>query len=359
MAEGSTIKDTFRRLSWLQHRPGWGAVANGVRNIAAFALRTKRAGHLPSLVKIDISPQCSLACPHCLHANPAGRGRPLLDAQDFKSAKRMSVEEFSAIIEQLKGETLAVSLFYYGDPLAHPDLDEMIELTRKAGLAVHITTHFSYNFTEARIRRLVDSGLSHLTVAVDGASQESYGTTRVRGRLDWVLKNLTELTAYKRQRQLSHPFVEVQHLKFPHHRPDEEDIIRGWVTDMGVDKFTVLNGLRFNSDGDLYNVVDDDPEGEMGQPLAGTMLPRCHWPFSSTVIKSNGDVIPCCLWRVGRQYVPGEDGHALGNVFDTPLAQIWNGPNYQRLRHRVARPHSRNGAETSFCDGCPKLYEKA
>lgn len=350
------LRSAVRRLNWLQHRSGWRPASNALRNALAFALKRDQAAPLPSLVKIDISPQCHLACTHCLHANPEGRNRPLLSAQSFGKKDAMSFERYASIIDQLRGKVLAVSLFYYGDPLIHPEVDRMIAYARAAGLAVHLTTHFSYRFTEERIRRLVEAGPSHLTVAVDGATQASYGRTRIGGKLDLVLKNLEMITAYKRLLKLDLPYIEVQHIRFAHHAPDEARRVRSMVTAMGVDGFSSFDGLRFDDSGDLYNVVDDDSQTEDHGPARPTgPLPRCHWPYSSTVIKSDGDVIPCCLWRVGRQYVPGERSHAVGNVFDTPLERIWSSPAYQRLRSVVSNPDAQR-ASGSFCDGCPKLY---
>lgn len=277
-----------------------------------------------------------------------------MDAQVFGKSSRMSVDQFAAIVEQLSGRVLALSLFYYGDPLIHPDLDKMIRIARAAKLAVHITTHFSYPFQAERIRQLVDAGLSHITVAVDGASQETYGVTRVRGRLDLVLNNLKMLVDYKREQGVSLPYVEVQHLEFPHHPPGEKERVRRIVMAMGVDHWKCFTGLRYDASGDLYNVVDDVPAVPEGEPLPNRPLPRCHWPYSSAVIKFDGEVIPCCLWRVGQQYIPGGATRALGNVFKTPLAEIWNGPGYRALRRRVSRPADGRDGET-FCDGCPKL----
>lgn len=352
-----TLRKVWRRLKWLQAVPAISVLANGARNARAYVLRHDKAGDLPSVIKIDISPQCHLACPHCLHADPAGRDRPLLDAQQFRAKHRMSLEDFSAIISQIAGKTMAVSLFYYGDPLIHPDVDQMIAVARRAGLGVHITTHFSYKFTEQRIRRLVDSGLSHITVAVDGATQESYSQTRVRGQLDLVLKNLEMLTTYKRERGLSSPFVEVQHLRFPHHAPNEAAAVRQRVEAMGIDAFKTSRGQRFDADGQLYNVVDDDAERPgVLVPQPRRYAPRCHWPYSAAVIKSNGEVLPCCVWRAERQYVPGADTRAVGNVFSEDLASIWNGNRYRAIRQQVSGV---GGDARSFCEGCPRLYHRA
>lgn len=344
----------------MQDLPRVGPVLTLARNMLAFVTHSERAAAYPSIVKIDISPQCSLACTHCLHANPEGREKPLLGAQSFAKDDRMTLDQFASIIAQLDGKAMAVSLYYYGDPLIHPQIDSMIAIARRAGLGVHITTHFSYNFTKERIRKLVESGLSHLTVAVDGATQESYAMTRVRGRLEHVLANLAMVSVLKRELGRRHPYVEVQHLRFPHHPPGELERVRQLADDLGADKFTTYRGIHRTEKGDLYNVVDDGPEQDArgAPPTTGSVLPHCLWPYSSTVIRFDGAVIPCCLWRVGTQYAPGHDSYALGNIFEAPLAEIWNGGAYRRLRRQASNPAKEagtTGRTGSFCDGCPRL----
>ena len=361
----SLISGIFRRRSWFRQKPTFQKARNLAHNMTAYMTRSDVAAPLPSLVKIDISPQCALACSHCVHADPSGRGRSLLDKQVFKKSDRMELAQYSRVIEQIKDKALAVSLFYYGDPLVHPDIDAMIEVARKAGLEVHITTHFSYNFKEERISKLIDAGLSHITVAVDGATQEAYEQTRVGGRLDWVLANLKMMSDYKHAKNLKHPFIEVQHITFPHHAADELRRVRAMAEDLRADTFTSFEGLRFDERGDLYNVVDDDPMTvDAGPPRRAAVTPHCHWPFSSTVIRYDGDVIPCCLWRSGRQYVPeGErDPHLLGNVFKEPIEAIWNGERYKALRRQVLNPcktDSDPAHGATFCDGCPRLCKPA
>jgi MoaA/NifB/PqqE/SkfB family radical SAM enzyme len=253
---------------------------------------------------------------------------------------------------------MAVSLYYYGDPLIHPQLDDMIRVARAARSGVHITTHFSYRLSMERIRRLVDSGLSHITVALDGSSQEQYGRTRVNGRLDLVPANLAMIAACKRERGSDVPVIEVQHLRFPHHPESEEDFVRKMALKLGADRFTTYRGVHRTPDGDLWNVVDDDvPAGATTIPADRKLTPRCLWPHSSTVIRFDGAVIPCCLWRVGRQYGSARDGIVLGNVFQTPLSAIWNGEAYRQIRRQVSNPvrDAQRRTAPSFCDRCPKV----
>lgn len=64
----------------------------------------------------------------------------------------------------------------------------------------------------------------------------------------------------------------------------------------------------------------------------------CRVPWFHTLIDSRGDVYPCCM---GHERLP-----RLGNVRDTPLAEIWNGPAYQAFRQEMQR------ARTAVCHRC-------
>src|SRR3990167_2721579 len=64
----------------------------------------------------------------------------------------------------------------------------------------------------------------------------------------------------------------------------------------------------------------------------GACNPRCHIPWQQMVIDADGTVNPCCYWSAYGNLNP-----ACGNLNDTPLLEIWNGPVYQNLRRNMAR----------------------
>jgi MoaA/NifB/PqqE/SkfB family radical SAM enzyme len=52
---------------------------------------------------------------------------------------------------------------------------------------------------------------------------------------------------------------------------------------------------------------------------------RCEFPWKSMHIKVNGDVYPCCFLS-----------KPMGNLLESGIDGVWNGPAYQRLRRSVA-----------------------
>jgi MoaA/NifB/PqqE/SkfB family radical SAM enzyme len=123
----------------------------------------------------------------------------------------------------------------------------------------------------------------------------------------------------------------------------------------GVDQFTSYWGHLHN-----YTDLTTSNYGVF-TPKADRRLPQCTWPYFSMQIKYNGDVIPCCYHRHGEQYAgPGADSRVVGNVFESSVWDVWNSREYQALRRIVASPR-RSLAEpelrTTFCDGCPTIFE--
>lgn len=350
------VQRSHRRKAWILSGMTARKALNLMLNCVGYVAGATSLPTLPSLVKADISPVCSLKCPVCLHASPEGRGKPLLAAQKFDRSDRMTANQFRHLVESFEGKTLAISLFYYGDPLAHPEVNSLCGIARSGGVNVHVTSHFSYSLSDAKVRKLADCGLTHLTVALDGSSAAIYSSTRIRGRFDWVVGNLRRIIAYRNENKRRHPFVEVQYVAHKHHPPLEAERVRALAGSCGADQFTSIPPYPID------NVVDEDPDNfDYGPARPKGALPKCHWPYTSTVVKHDGDVIPCCNYRAGQQFVADGDKRALGNVFQTPLREIWNSEAYRSIRRFVRDPSlaERDPAyRKSFCYGCPVLTER-
>ncbi len=340
-----------RRSGWFLRHTSLRRLANMATAVAEYVGKRDRIVAWPVVLKIDISPLCNLRCPTCVHADPGGS--EALESQSFHAGQLMTIDQYRRIIDECGDKSAAVSLCYLGDPLVHPDLFRMCGIAREAGLNVHISTNLSFPLTDERIRQLVTSGLTHLSVCVDGMSQATYQLTRVGGRVDWVLSNLERICSFRREIRQAYPRVEVQYIKF-RHNVDELEEARLRFREIGVDDVTEFWGS-------LHNYVDCDPGTyAVRGPKEKRLLPWCYWPYLFMVIKYNGDVIPCCNHRVGAQYGRTDDPRTMGNVFETSVREVWNSPQYRVLRRLVSDPglvKSDTSLEASFCCDCPRLFD--
>jgi len=345
------VQTVVRRRRWLFARLSLRKLWNLATTSVEFALRREKLHSKPAFVKIDISPICNLRCTVCVHADPGES--LLLRKQVFDKRHRMTPEQFQEIVDAVKGHATAVSLYTWGDPLTHPQLTELSRIASDAGLQVHASTNFSFKWTDQRIRDLVESGMTHLTVCVDGLSQEKYERTRVGGRIDWVLDNLERTIRFRNESGRQYPLVEVQYIRYQHNL-DELEPARRRCEELGVDEFASFWGA-------LHNYADREPGNyEVHGPKSTGALPGCYWPHYSVVVKWNGDVIPCCEHRMASQHAAGVDARTFGNVFEQPLSEIWNGPKYRQARRLVSDP-TRSDREPelkeNFCDGCFVIFD--
>ncbi len=314
-------------------------------------LRRKRLLSYPLAVKIDISPRCNLKCTVCVHAHANGDQR--LACQQFDKSQDMTLANFRRIIDQIRGRTAAVTLYYLGDPLIHPQVTEMCQVASEAGLCVQCSSNFSYPLSDERIDEIVASGVTHLRICIDGLEQKTYERTRVGGKIDLVIANLRRLVAAKRRLKRKFPKIEVQYIKFQHN-VHELTPARILCEQIGADQFTSFWG-------NLGNYVDANPGCYPVRRAKRRRwyLPRCVWPYVGMLIKQDGDVLPCCNHRQGEQYAAGGDCRALGNVFETSVREVWNSPAYQEIRRLSWNPRLSEKDDRhcrSFCESCPNLF---
>jgi MoaA/NifB/PqqE/SkfB family radical SAM enzyme len=345
---GRDLLNVLRRQSWFTDGLTPAKAHNLLLAVSSWVGKTEDVHGLPPTIKIDISPVCNLSCTVCVHAQP--HDRPELLSQRFEASHRMTMGQFKSLISQVEGVACAVTLHYLGDPLTHPDLDQMCRVARDAHLNVHWSSNFSFKLTDERIRNILTSGVSHLTACVDGFSQETYERSRVGGRLSLVLSNLERLCRFKKQLGLTYPKIEVQYLCYRHNLAERASA-QAFFDDVGVDLVTYAWG-------DVTNYVDLARNDTLG-PLGPSALPKCTWPYLSLVVKYNGDVIPCCVHRLGPQYAEGGEPRAIGNVFASSLSEVWRSQGYRRARRMVSSPEgaSEPGAREHFCHGCVRIYE--
>src|ERR1700686_3669469 len=108
----------------------------------------------PLLVHIIPIRRCNLACTYCN------------EFDDF--SKPVGFAEMFRRIDRLAEMGTAVMTISSGEPLLHPDLDQIIARMRKHGILSGVITN-GYLLTAERIERLNRAGLKYLQISIDNA----------------------------------------------------------------------------------------------------------------------------------------------------------------------------------------------
>ncbi len=133
-----------RRLRFLRTR------ARELRMIAKGLLSTKH----PLLVHIIPIRRCNLSCTYCNEFDEVSNPVPL--------------EEMKRRLDLLAGMGTSVITISGGEPLLHPQLDEVIGHIRRRGMIAGLITN-GYLLTSERIEGLNRAGLEHLQISIDNA----------------------------------------------------------------------------------------------------------------------------------------------------------------------------------------------
>ena len=333
----------YRRINWITRGLTLKKIINILKLFVSYILPVEFKNTYPLALKIDINSNCNLSCTTCVHANPASLD--ILSRQDF-SNPHMSFESYKLIIDEISPYSTSVSLYYLGDPIVSPNLLEFASYAFKSGLSVHVSTNFSRRLSDDYIIGLATSGITHFTVCLDGFTQEEYSKTRVGGDIELVKDNLTKLCLAKSRHNCSSLKIEVQSLVFNHNKY-QQHLISEFCNRIGVDTLTYLNGQ-------LSNYTDYNFDNLILHNIKPTsFLPKCWWPFLSTVILNDGEVIPCCQHRMGEVYTQSRPD-TLGNAFNSSIGSVWNSSSYRLLRKSMRNPSVYKKGFSSHSNFCAK-----
>jgi AdoMet-dependent heme synthase len=122
----------------------------------------------PRRIYWEITRACDLACRHC-------RAR----AMPEPGPGELSFEEATRVIDSLAEASPRPHLILTGgDPLKRPDFWDLFDHARERGLSVSVSPSATASVTDEALERLVDGGVSAMSVSLDGSTAELHDGMR-------------------------------------------------------------------------------------------------------------------------------------------------------------------------------------
>lgn len=238
-------------------------------------------------VYVEITNACNMHCSFC-----HGHSRPL---------RQMTEEEFGHILAALDGVTEYVYYHLMGEPLTHPQLPLFLKMAKERGFRSVITTNGT--LLARKGGAILDAGLHKIFVSLH-SFEEGSEEDHVR-YLDEVAAfanraaregTVTVLRLWNRGRDGGKNERALSHLR--------QALAGEWQENMRG--FRVRDKIHI-AWGDRFTWPD------LSAPYVGEDV-FCYGLSDHFGILADGTVVPCCL--------DGEGVIALGNIFDTPVADI-------------------------------------
>ena len=151
------------------------AASRKMRELGSIASAIADTGH-PYMAHIVPMRRCNLACTYCNEYDDISKPVP--------------IDEMVRRVEALGRLGTSVITISGGEPLLHPELDDVIRAIRKTGaIAGQITN--GYFLMPDRIKRLNDAGLDHLQISIDNVMPDEVSKKSLKV-LDAKLRMLAE-----------------------------------------------------------------------------------------------------------------------------------------------------------------------
>ncbi len=281
--------------------------------IAAVKPCLRQPGRLPAELEIEITSEPSLRIGGYPHGT-VSRGP-------------MSPDQFGQIVASCRPyDDICLTLGGFGEPLAHPQLKEIIAMAKAAGIfAINIETD-GRRLDDNLANMLLNSGIDVLSVFLDADSEELYRQVKGQGGFDELAARLeTFITA---SQKINGPQVVPHLVKTRRTMADMERFYDRWLTACGA---AVITG---------YN----DFAGQIHDQSVMNMCPPRRFPCRR-------------LWRClsiladGTATICSQDFKALypiGSAFETGVEQLWNGDKLNQLRQE----HLDNDYHHPLCNLC-------
>lgn len=263
----------------------------------------------PLTVYIEPTSRCNLSCSFCPQS---------LDDYEARAGDRrdMDMTLYRHLIEQMKEmKPKSLKLYFFGEPFLHPQIAEIMRLAVTVCDRVEVTTN-GMPLTPKHAQEVLDAGVHYLRVSVYPEARPAL-----------VARNVALLAEMREAQGKSLPVIcaKVFSLREKH---QIEVLYAGIVDEIMIDGFHTIGSefVQISQQGTASHVA-------------------CPYPFYNLVVKSNGDVVPCC--------VAWEDSLIVGNANHQTLAEIWAGEPLARI-HRL-HLEGRRG-ELAACAKCDTLF---
>jgi radical SAM protein with 4Fe4S-binding SPASM domain len=327
-------KDGLELLSKLTPRKAWNsALVMGSYHFSRLTGKAVHAG-LPISISFEPTTSCNLRCPEC----PSG-------LRSFTRPTGMLAESlFQKTINELKDTLLYLTFYFQGEPYLHPQFLEMVQYASSRKIYTATSTNAHY-LTDANARKTVESGLSRLTISIDGTTQETYQAYRVGGKLHKVLEGTRNIIRWKKELNSPTPHIIFQFLVV---KPNEHQIeeVQTLAAELGVDEvalktaqiYDYAQGSPLIPANERYTRYTKNPDGTYR--IKNKLLNHCWKMWHSCVITWDGMIVPCCFDK--------DAHHRLGDLKTSTFKRLWKNETYTNFRQLLLGARS----NIDMCRNC-------
>ena len=302
----------------------------------------------PQRLVLELTNACNLRCIMC------GRDEANFSLTTFDL-------EYLYSLEHLLNEVEEVTLFGWGEPTLHPQFEQILEYLNKFPVKKYFVTN------GMRLDRIKDAIFKHrvdiMAISLDGAKAETNNKIRINSDLDFIVKQLKDIVAIKKQNNLTYPYMNFVMTMFDRNIEELPELVK-LAAEIGLDEvkgvyLTVFSENLLNES--LYNKKEKvEKIFKEAYQLAQKLNIKLKLPYLQGEDVGGEDFHKPC-YVAWRDFFVGSDGYVRpcqsnatkffkydkNKTFD----EIWNSKEYQDFRQNV---NSGN-----MCEECKRCYQSS
>ena len=262
----------------------------------------------------------------------------------------MDLDTYRTILDEMAPTTAILSLYHQGEPLMHKSFVDLIKLARDRNIYT-VTATNGQLLTRKTSKEMVESGLDRIIISLDGTDQGSYSKYRIGGDFHKVANGIRFLSQARRSKRK--PFIVIQFLVFKHNQ-DQVTRIRKFGRRLGADR-VVIKSAQIEYHGSTETWMPDQKKyrrygrNEKGEwILKGKLTNRCRRLWYTTVITSDGLIVPCCFDKLAK--------YPMGSLTTATISQIWKNHDYHCFRRNALRHRKETEICTNCTEGMGRIY---
>ncbi|MGE3608720.1 MAG: radical SAM/SPASM domain-containing protein [Bacteriovoracaceae bacterium] len=259
---------------------------------------------------IEISNICNLQCSFCPEVE--------------REKKVLSKDQFRVILKQVLPHTEQICLHLMGEPLAHPEFKDILNICNEEGAVVHLTTNGTFlnkygfeTFFKSQCLRQINFSLHSF--------QDNFPNQDIRPYLYDILQFSKDALTEK-------PELYINYRLWNLNSSEQENETNKKIIDHVCEFFNVPINERVdvgfkkskNIIGRVYFHFDSRFEWPSYSSPEHGNKGFCHALSQQIGIHADGTVVPCCLDK--------EAGIPLGNILESSFEEILMSPRLIKMR---------------------------
>ena len=318
------------------------------RVVTRVAKRFPSVAISPRSIQIECTTRCNLKCAFC-------------ELSYWKEAAvDVTLDTIKRMVRDLP-RLKRVDLTGIGEALMNRDFFPMVEFLKSRGVYVTMNDNFTL-MTEKNARRILELGVDHIFLSLDGATKATYESIRINANFEKVVANAKRLIALRRELGKKKPEVKINTVVCLSNYQELPAVVE-LAHEIGIGMVVFVNVITFDNTSGFETVaVKQDVDRKLQEAIRrgrelGVLvkcelfekLPvqQCDYPWQRNFVTYDGYVHPCChTTQTGDR--KAQNSRSFGNLLQQSFDQLWKGNHYATFRRKM-----KQGILPTECAHCP------